>query len=231
MNQDDPLGPSRPQPGQPAQPQPGQPAQPQPGQPAQPQPGQPAQPQQQPYGQPQQQPYGQPQQPPGYPQPPPPAQPAQPRPPLPQGAPPFTTPAPFAQAAPAASPSEPSYLQQQAQAAQAAQAAYAQANQGVGHLELKTAFFPLAFILLAVTPVLTLNGHAWPQKWGPSFWDLPPGEHHLQVHFPYIFMDRCGPASLVVPIHAGHVSRVTYDAPFFMFSNGTMRVLGTFPVQ
>ena len=183
--------------------------------PAQPQPGQPADPAQAP-------PYVSPSQ----PAQPPPAQPAQP-----QQAPPFTTPAPFAQTG---APPDPSYTQQQAQAAQAAQAAqvaYAQANLGVGRLEINTAFFPLAFILLAVTPVLTLNGHPWRQKWGLSVYDLPPGEHHLQVHFPYLFQDRCGPAALTVPIYAGYLTRVSYDAPFFMFSNGTMRVLGTFPLQ
>ena len=148
-----------------------------------------------------------------------------------QAPPPFTTPAPFAQAAPAAPPVQASYPQQQAEAAQAAQAAYAQAAQGMGRLELTTAFFPLAFILFAVTPVLTLNGHPWRQKWGSSVFDLPLGEHHLQVHFPYLFQERCGPASMMVPIYAGHLSRVTYDAPLIMFSNGTMRLLGTFPMQ
>lgn len=134
---------------------------------------------------------------------------------------------------------EPSYTQQQAQAAQAAQAAYGPvgqpaadpAQQTVGRLELTTGFFPLAFILHAVTPVLTLNGQAWRQAWGTSVYDLPVGEHHLQVHFPYLFQDQCGPASLMVPIYAGHLSRVKYEAPFFMFSNGTMQVLGTFPLQ
>ncbi len=202
MNADDPSNPYGPAPGQQAPAQPGQPAQPQGAPPAAPYPGQQA---------PQHQ------------------------------APPFTTPAPFTQAEPAG-PIRPSYTQQQAQAAQAAQVAQAgydaaaqplqdPAVQAMGRLELTTGFFPLAFILYAVTPVLTLNGQAWRQAWGNSVYDLPPGEHHLHVCFPYLFQDQCGPASLMVPIYAGHVSRVKYDAPFFMFSNGTMQVLGTFPLQ
>ena len=119
------------------------------------------------------------------------------------------------------------YAQQQQAQAQAQQA---QAAQAMGRLEINTSFFPLAFILLAVTPVLTLNGQSWPQKWGGSFYDLPPGEHHLQCWFPYLFTDRCGPAQMMLPIYAGHVTRVSYEAPFFMFSNGTMQNLGAFPL-
>ena len=100
-----------------------------------------------------------------------------------------------------------------------------------GQLEVTTSFFPLAFILFLVTPTINIDGYPQKRAWGRHVFDLAPGEHHLHVSFPYMFNDKTGPAQARVPIYAGHITTVTYDAPFFMFSDGTMRVVGNRPMQ
>ena len=99
----------------------------------------------------------------------------------------------------------------------------------MGQLDITTSFFPLAWILHFITPRIEINGHPQNRPWGRSVIPLQPGQYQVTVSFPYIFRDRCGPATAVVPIYAGHATVVTYEAPFFTFSNGTMRVTGHRP--
>jgi hypothetical protein len=101
-----------------------------------------------------------------------------------------------------------------------------------GRIELTTSFFPLAWILYLVTPNVVIDRQA-PQRcpWGRCSFDLPPGSHELHVSFPYMFSDHCGPATIMVPVYEGHATAVRYEAPFFMFSEGSMQVVGTAPMQ
>jgi hypothetical protein len=181
-----------------------------PQQPPHPQQGQGQQPQQG-YGQQPQQGYGQQPQP-GHPQP------GQPQ----QG---YGQQQPQHQAQPQQGYGQPQGHPQQAAPQQA------QGAQAMGRLEMKTSFFPLAFILLMCTPVITINGYPQARPWGTHYFDLAASQYQVNVHFPYMFMDRAGPAAMVIPIYAGHVTQVSYEAPFFMMSGGTMRVLATVPMQ
>lgn len=104
-------------------------------------------------------------------------------------------------------------------------------GQPMGRIELNLSFFPLAFILFLVTPIVAINRQPQPRPWGRHAFDLPAGQYEVFAAFPYMFSDRCGPAQLIVPVYAGYVTVVTYEAPFFMFSNGTMRIVNTMPMQ
>jgi hypothetical protein len=92
-------------------------------------------------------------------------------------------------------------------------------------------FFPLAWVLYLVTPNVSINRHPTRRPWGRHMFDLAPGTYELHVSFPYMFSDRCGPATLNVPVYEGYATMVRYEAPFFMFSDGSMHVAGTVPMQ
>ena len=102
----------------------------------------------------------------------------------------------------------------------------------MGRIDLTTGFFPLAWVLYLVTPNVSINRQpAQRCPWGRRTFDLPPGTYELHVSFPYMFSDRCGPATILVPVYEAHATMVVYEAPFFMFSDGTMRVTGTAAMQ
>jgi len=100
-----------------------------------------------------------------------------------------------------------------------------------GQLEITTSFFILAWILFLVTPTVEINRQPQKRKWGTHLIDLPAGQYELMVSFPYLFKEKCGPAVVHVPIYPGQITMVKYDAPFFMFSDGTMVILGNRPVM
>jgi hypothetical protein len=98
-----------------------------------------------------------------------------------------------------------------------------------GWIEIETSFNPLQFILFACTPVIEIDGYRAPRAWGRHAFSLGPGNHSVRVWFPYMFMDTCGMAAAYVPVHPGYSTMVRYEAPFFMTSSGTLRVIGSRP--
>lgn len=99
------------------------------------------------------------------------------------------------------------------------------------YLDITLEYSPLQFILSAVTPTVILNGQRHKVPWGRHVWPMPPGEHVIDVSFPYMFQERSCPAILRAAIYAGHTTVVKYTAPALMWSNGTMVFLGHFPAQ
>ena len=61
-----------------------------------------------------------------------------------------------------------------------------------GGLEIKMAFFPLAFILFMCTPRITINQFEDRRYWGTHFFEMPPGRYRVTISFPYLFMSYCG---------------------------------------
>ncbi|NUP12737.1 MAG: hypothetical protein HOW73_42395 [Polyangiaceae bacterium] len=100
-----------------------------------------------------------------------------------------------------------------------------------GYLEIEISFFFMQFLLLLVTPTVVIDGYPQKRPWGRHFIELAPGTHQLHVSFPYLFSSQCGPALAMVPIYPGTVTRMKYSSPFFMFSNGTLAMLGHAPMQ
>ena len=83
---------------------------------------------------------------------------------------------------------------------------------------------PLAWLNAVCTPVVRINGYPHARRWGVHLFELPGAEHDLAVSFPYMFYDAC-PARIMVPIYPSHHTVVSYEAPYFRFMSGTMRVL------
>ncbi|MBL8606462.1 MAG: hypothetical protein JNL38_04045 [Myxococcales bacterium] len=104
-------------------------------------------------------------------------------------------------------------------------------NAAYGRVEVNLSFNPLAWILTMVTPQVVINGQRYPAKWGRNHYDLPPGNYRVEAFFPYMFSDRAGAAVLDVAVHASYATVLTYDAPFLMWDNGTMRHTGNVPMQ
>ena len=91
-------------------------------------------------------------------------------------------------------------------------------------VEVHTGFFPLAFFLFFCTPVTEINGHPDRKYWGTKFYDLPPGQYHFTISFPYIFMAKCGRADAPITLRPGEVRRINYFMWPWMFAPGQISV-------
>jgi hypothetical protein len=101
---------------------------------------------------------------------------------------------------------------------------------GAGRIDVNLSFSPLQWILHLVTPVLAINGYPARSGWSRHLVDLPAGNHRIDTWFPYMFSDKCGMASAMVQVHPGHATRIHYEAPFLVFSNGVLRTIDHYPL-
>lgn len=96
----------------------------------------------------------------------------------------------------------------------------ASANTGV---EITATFFFLAFILNFFKPIFTVDGQASKQQWRtPTFLPTAPGQHSVQVHFPYLMIRTAGKAVTNVNVAPGQVVRLAYKAPWLIFLPGKL---------
>lgn len=90
-------------------------------------------------------------------------------------------------------------------------------------------FFFLQWILLMTHPVITVYNQQIPFKWNkPQIVPLPPGNHPINIHYPYIFQ-KGNPVDIVLPVHPGHVTDIKYSTSFFVFSKGNIDSRGFRP--
>jgi hypothetical protein len=93
---------------------------------------------------------------------------------------------------------------------------------GQAQLVLDLKYFPLAFIFMLIKPKIAINGHEMSGQWGRNVIPVPPGQHHVHVHVPYILPPQVGPADVQVPLQQGQTAELEYRAPLFAFSRGAM---------
>jgi len=93
---------------------------------------------------------------------------------------------------------------------------------GTSAIAVTTRYHWLTFILALFKPYLTVNGHRVPAGWGRTVVPVPPGQHHVHVHVPYLLPPRIGTAETVVPVHPGQVVEVEYRAPAIAFLDGSI---------
>jgi hypothetical protein len=89
-------------------------------------------------------------------------------------------------------------------------------------INLKTKFFPLAFLLYLFPPRVVIDGGE-PLKigWGDNSLQVAPGSHRVAIYHPYLWVFRAGKASFDVTVQAGQAISVTYKAPtWFVFAPG-----------
>ncbi|MCA9630396.1 MAG: hypothetical protein KC766_22150 [Myxococcales bacterium] len=100
----------------------------------------------------------------------------------------------------------------------------------MGRLQLHTSFFPLMWILFFMKTTVTIDGQVQARPWGTSYFDLPVGMHHIQVHFPNLFGPG-GKAQHQFQIWEGHTTKLNYSAPFlFAALAGSISEAGTEPI-
>ena len=92
-------------------------------------------------------------------------------------------------------------------------------------IEITAKFFVLAFILNFFKPVFTVDGQPMKGAWRtPTFIPTAPGQHQVQVHFPYMLIKQAGKAVAPVTVQPGQVVRVAYKAPWLIFLAGKLTV-------
>jgi len=96
-------------------------------------------------------------------------------------------------------------------------------------VELRLQFFPLLFFLSFVKPVVKIDGKPHALSWGEHFLPLAPGGHRIEAYFPYLFLRRCGAASVDVVLAEGSVAQVEYSAPLLLLLAGSIRLLNAQP--
>jgi phage shock protein PspC (stress-responsive transcriptional regulator) len=89
-------------------------------------------------------------------------------------------------------------------------------------VEVKTEFFPLAFMLSLITPVIEINGEKHNKSWGTHSFDLEPGEYNFKIYFPY-FGTQCGANEIRLTIKEGEMRKISYYAPVIVFMEGTIK--------
>lgn len=109
------------------------------------------------------------------------------------------------------------------------QAAYQQPPQqqgapgGAQGLSLNTMFFPLAWIFFLIKPKVEIDGHQYPNAvWGVNNIPLPPGQHHVHVHAPYLIPTKVGPVDTTINVAPNQVVQLEYKLPVFIFSQGAI---------
>lgn len=96
------------------------------------------------------------------------------------------------------------------------------AGQGLVAIDIK--YFPLAFLYMLFKPQITINGQQTQGRWGRNEIPLPPGQHQLTIHLPYLIPSEIGRASLMVPVQAGQSVELEYRAPMTVFNAGALGV-------
>lgn len=102
-------------------------------------------------------------------------------------------------------------------------------------LEIRTSFFPLAFLLFFFTPRVSVDGGVpFPAKWNhPQVVPVPAGRHRVEVWVPYLWMRQMGRSDVVVDLAPGARVPVRWRAPRIVFNPGRIEAdapVGTAPV-
>lgn len=92
-------------------------------------------------------------------------------------------------------------------------------------IQIETSFFPLSFILFLCTPTIVIDGQPIQRPWGVHSFPLPGGMHNVRIYFHYLWMDKCGDASINVVVQPNCVHRIVFEMPPWMLSAGSIREL------
>jgi hypothetical protein len=80
-------------------------------------------------------------------------------------------------------------------------------------LVLSTSFFVLDWTLNFTRPTAVLDGQPYRLAWGEHFIPLEPGEHQLQLSYPWLGLFEAGKAAAPFDVAPDQVVRATYRAP------------------
>ncbi|GIE29894.1 hypothetical protein Ait01nite_029390 [Actinoplanes italicus] len=98
-----------------------------------------------------------------------------------------------------------------------------QYDHGYSTITVTARYFPLAFLLALVKPVLIIDGQPVRIGWNePVVVPVTPGQHHVHVHTPYLLPRRMGKADLVVTAHPGRSVDLEYKSPLVVNARGAL---------
>ena len=89
-------------------------------------------------------------------------------------------------------------------------------------IAVTTKYHWMTFVLGLTKPFVAINGHRVPTVWGRTVIPVPPGQHGVHVHVPYILPPEIGVAETVVPVHPGQTVEVEYRAPAIAWLGGSI---------
>lgn len=99
------------------------------------------------------------------------------------------------------------------------------AGSGPG-IVLRTSFFVLDWTLNFTRPTATIDGQPYRLPWGEHFIPLRPGQHQLQMSYPWLRRFPAGRAAARFDVAPDQVVRASYRAPnsvLVAFRPGTLR--------
>jgi hypothetical protein len=78
----------------------------------------------------------------------------------------------------------------------------------------------MAVRLTEYRPTIVIDGTQQTKwLWGPRFFPLDPGRHHVEIYVRYFLM-KSGRAELDVDLAPGQIRRISYRFPFVIFQRG-----------
>ncbi|MFG1609156.1 hypothetical protein [Actinoplanes sp. NPDC049265] len=83
-------------------------------------------------------------------------------------------------------------------------------------------YWAMSFVFGLFTPNLTIDGHQVHAAWGRTVVPVPPGQHHVHMHVPYLLPSRVGNADAMVTVQPGQTIEVEYRAPAIGWLDGSM---------
>jgi hypothetical protein len=96
-----------------------------------------------------------------------------------------------------------------------------------GAIEIKTALFPLAFLLYLFPAKVTIDeGAEIAHGWGTRLYPIAPGRHRVRAWCPYFFAFKIGELSMDIDVHPGQVTGVKWTCPVLVFLPGRWDLLG-----
>lgn len=90
-------------------------------------------------------------------------------------------------------------------------------------IQVKTAFFPLAFFLFFCNPVIVIDRNPLKVYWGTRFFSVAPGKHTVKIYFRYFWMAECGANTIKVRVEPNQITNVSYFMPPFIFARGSLK--------
>lgn len=98
------------------------------------------------------------------------------------------------------------------------------ALEALATVEVIVAYPPADFLYAWSKPNIVIDGHLERRPWGSHTFELEPGDHHVEISYPYLFFRRCGANSVRLTLEQGETRRVHYMARLVRFLRGTISV-------
>ena len=83
----------------------------------------------------------------------------------------------------------------------------------------------LAFIYRFFTPTVSINESSYKKTWGKHTFELPPGQYHIEVSYPWIGSSECGKNSVDLELELGKESTVIYTARLIRYLPGKIEII------